>query len=71
MTSPHTPQHESLDDWLKAFYAVSDDGTAHEAYASFFTYDATLIMGDKKVYGGGGTTVFPRCSLTAAPHPPG
>ncbi|KAB5540453.1 putative fungal-specific transcription factor [Coniochaeta sp. 2T2.1] len=47
MTSSHTPQHESMDDWFKAFYAVSDDGTAHEAYPSFFTEDSKLIMGDK------------------------
>ncbi|KAB5576486.1 putative fungal-specific transcription factor [Coniochaeta sp. 2T2.1] len=51
MTSSHTPQHESMDDWFKAFYAVSDDGTAHEAYPSFFTEDSKLIMGDKVAVG--------------------
>ncbi|OIW22880.1 putative fungal-specific transcription factor [Coniochaeta ligniaria NRRL 30616] len=51
MTSTHTPQHETIDDWFKAFYAVSDDGTAHESYPSFFTEDAKLMMGDKVAVG--------------------
>lgn len=51
MTTSHTPQHESIDDWLRAFYAVSDDRTAHEAYLSFFAEGSKLIMGDKVAVG--------------------
>jgi hypothetical protein len=54
MVNTHTPDHEKLDDWFDAFYAVSDDKTAHEAYTSFFAEDAKLIMGDKVAEGRGG-----------------
>ncbi|KAK2812987.1 hypothetical protein FQN50_001008 [Emmonsiellopsis sp. PD_5] len=41
----------SISDWFNAFYAVSDDGTAHEKYPDFFAPDAKLIMGDKVAVG--------------------
>ncbi|KAK2789162.1 hypothetical protein FQN53_002387 [Emmonsiellopsis sp. PD_33] len=48
MTSSDTT---GINNWFKAFYAVSDDGTAHEQYPEFFTPDAKLIMGDKVAVG--------------------
>lgn len=50
-TSSHTPDHESIADWFKAFYAMSDDGSSHEPYPTFYTPDAKLIMGDKVAVG--------------------
>jgi hypothetical protein len=41
----------NMQEWFKAFYATSDDGTAHEKYTTFF---ATLIMGDNRVVGQAG-----------------
>ncbi|WEW58227.1 hypothetical protein PRK78_003695 [Emydomyces testavorans] len=38
---------EGTGDFFKAFFATSDDGTAHDKYPLFFTEDAKLIMGDK------------------------
>lgn len=67
MTSTHTPQHETIDDWFKAFYAVSDDGTAHESYPSFFTEDAKLMMGDKVAVGRQG--MYDAVSGSSAPSP--
>ena len=66
MTSTHTPQHETIAAWFKAFYAVSDDGTAHEAYPSFFAEDAKLIMGDKVAVGRQGMT--PHSRYYSAPN---
>lgn len=46
-------------DWFKAFYALSDDGTAaHERYTTFYTDDAKLIMGDKTAVGRDGMVPF-------------
>lgn len=67
MATTHTPQHESIDDWFKAFYAVSDDGTAHEAYPRFFAEDAKLIMGDKVAVGREGMTLAFLHSLILIP----
>lgn len=44
----------NMEEWFKAFYATSDDGSAHQKYTTFFTQDATLIMGDKKAVGRAG-----------------
>jgi hypothetical protein len=44
----------SIHDWFAAFYATSDDGNAHQKYATFFTPDARLIMGDKTAVGQAG-----------------
>lgn len=49
----------NIADWFKAFYAVSDDGTAHERYTTFYADDAKLIMGDKTAVGRDGTFSSP------------
>ncbi|KIM95873.1 hypothetical protein OIDMADRAFT_183357 [Oidiodendron maius Zn] len=41
----------NIQDWFKAFYATSDDESAHAKYTSFFTPDAKLIMGDRTAKG--------------------
>ncbi|KFY28034.1 hypothetical protein V493_03130 [Pseudogymnoascus sp. VKM F-4281 (FW-2241)] len=42
----------NIADWFKAFFALSDDGTAaHERYTTFYANDAKLIMGDKTAVG--------------------
>ncbi|KFY96636.1 hypothetical protein V500_02370 [Pseudogymnoascus sp. VKM F-4518 (FW-2643)] len=41
----------NMQEWFKAFYATSDDGSAHQKYTTFFTHDATLIMGDQRAVG--------------------
>jgi len=45
---------EDIQDWFKTFYAVSDDGAAHERYTTFYAEDAKLIMGDKTAVGRAG-----------------
>jgi hypothetical protein len=60
MATTHTPSHERIEDWFKAFYAISDDGTAHETYPEFFAADAKLIMGDKTAVGREGMFQFPQ-----------
>lgn len=44
----------NMQEWFKAFYATSDDGSAHQKYTTFFTPDATLIMGDQRAVGQAG-----------------
>ncbi|KFY13630.1 hypothetical protein V492_03131 [Pseudogymnoascus sp. VKM F-4246] len=41
----------NMDEWFKYFYATSDDGSAHQKYTTFFTQDATLIMGEQRAVG--------------------
>lgn len=45
-------------DWFNAFYAASDNGTAHEEYTTFYTQDAKLMMGDKTAVGQTGTLIL-------------
>ena len=51
----HTAVHGSVDDWFDAFYAVSDDGFAHDDYVTFYAANAKLIMGDKTAIGHDGS----------------
>ena len=44
----------NIQEWFRAFYATSDDGSAHQKYTTFFTQDATLIMGDQRAVGRAG-----------------
>lgn len=44
----------NIQEWFKAFYATSDDGSAHEKYTTFFAEDAILIMGDNRAVGQAG-----------------
>lgn len=47
-----------IDEWFKAFYATSDDGSAHQKYTTFFAQDAIMIMGDQKALGQAGIHSF-------------
>lgn len=42
---------ESIQDWFQAFYATSDEPSAHEKYTMFYTPDARLIMGEMGAVG--------------------
>jgi len=41
----------SITSFMSAFYTTSDNPTAHEEYAGFFTKDATLIIGGGRAEG--------------------
>jgi hypothetical protein len=41
----------SVADWWKQFYALSDNGVAHEEYSQLYAPNAKLIMGDNEVNG--------------------
>ena len=58
-TDPNLDKMEgNIQNWFKAFYATSDDGTAHAKYTTFFTPDAKLIMGDRTAEGQIGISCF-------------
>ncbi|KAF2455912.1 hypothetical protein BDY21DRAFT_349065 [Lineolata rhizophorae] len=48
---PEIPIDPSYKRFFEDFYAISDTPDAHDKYTTFFTPDATLIMGSKKVEG--------------------
>jgi hypothetical protein len=50
---------EQLFNFMRFFYATSDDPTAHEEYTRYFTKDATLIMGGKRADGYDGMHPYP------------
>ncbi len=57
----------NIQDCVKAFYATSDDGSAHEQYTTFFTPDAKLIIGDKMAVGRDGMRCLPPfCSFLSS-----
>lgn len=44
--------------FFERFYKVSDTPDEHEQYASFFTIEATLVMGSKRAHGTDGKKTF-------------
>lgn len=58
-----TPQMEDIHAWFAAFYAASDDPSAHSHYTTFYAPSAKLIMGDKTAIGRAGMLL-----LHCAPH---
>ena len=51
-SSPVSSERAStLKAFMSSFYTTSDNPTAHDEYANFFTKNATLIMGGKRADG--------------------
>jgi hypothetical protein len=48
----------NIQDWFKAFFATSDDESAHAKYTTFFAPHAKLIMGSKTAVGQEGRCRF-------------
>ncbi|KAI7977851.1 hypothetical protein EIK77_009391 [Talaromyces pinophilus] len=58
-SSPVSSERAStLKSFMSSFYTTSDNPTAHNEYANFFTKNATLIMGGKRVDGFDGMLPF-------------
>jgi hypothetical protein len=51
---PSLALHPGLQSFFQSFYKVSDDPSAHIAYADHFTEDAVVIMASKRVEGQAG-----------------
>ncbi|PLB35681.1 uncharacterized protein BDW47DRAFT_109981 [Aspergillus candidus] len=49
--SPSPESTSAMTSFLESFYATSDTESAHDKYPSYFTDDATLIMGSKVAKG--------------------
>jgi hypothetical protein len=49
-----SPKMSDIHAWFAAFYAASDDPSAHSHYTTFYAPTAKLIMGDKTAIGRAG-----------------
>ena len=56
--SPSPESTSAITSFLESFYATSDTESAHDKYPTYFTDDATLIMGSKVATGSKGMSIL-------------